>query len=175
MLSASLCFCLCLVSPFSLSPTPPPHTLPHSLLSHHSISARERAQRSSDWLSTSAHTGGETRTIVSCQECERRESKERERGGGGRAETSIAARLQIHGKPPPWGILAATLYPCRGAESKREREKRSGGVERDRERRQGRGRRGGTGGSNCWILHFESQAVRENTFYTCLLLVLFFS
>lgn len=37
------------------------------------------------------------------------EEGERERG---RAETSIAARLQIHGKPPHEGSLAASQYPC---------------------------------------------------------------
>lgn len=84
------------------------------------------------------HTGGEKRTIVSFQECERSESKGRERGEGvGGAEISIAARLQIHGKDPHhegyWQQLTIPVVVL----IRRQREKE--GEEREKGGREGGG------------------------------------
>lgn len=88
--------------------------------------------------------------------------------GGGRAETSVAARLQIHGEPPPsrpplpttqptpQGILAAAQYPRRRADSKIGGERMEEGGEGDRATRRGGAGGGGVGGwseggSNRWF------------------------
>lgn len=76
---------------------------------------------------------------------------------GGRTETSVAARLQIHGEPPPsrspppttqptpQGILAAAQYPRRRADSKIGSERIGEGGGGDRATR-----RGGAGGRRGW-------------------------
>lgn len=179
MLSVPLCFCLCFVSPH---PTHT-HTLIHSSPTTPSLLVSK----------PNAHPTGclhlrilEVRREQSYHAKSVRESPRRgKEGREGSVEGERKPPLQPDcrymanpSSPPPphegyWqqlNILVEVL-------NRREREKREVGgwrMERDRERRQGRGRRGGTGGSNCWILHFKSQAVRENTFYTRLLLVLFF-
>lgn len=165
-----------------------PPTTPHSLPS---TPARERAHATLIRLHSAVHIYAylrweEKNHIMPRvwewgEEEEGRGGARGEREGGsvmGERKPPLQPDCRYIASPPmrDTGSNSISLSRCWISEKERRQRWREGGGWWTKTEEEGRPgvRWGGTGGSICWILHFKSQAVKENTFHTSPLLVLFF-